>query len=257
MHIEENQIHLWHLHQADFDLPSLQEKCLSWLTGEESRRYHRYQFDRHRKQLLLGRVLLRIALSSYDVSIAPPAWKFSQNEYGKPAISEQQNSASLYFNLSHSGQRVVLAVARFPEIGVDIELSTKARRIEAIAQRFFSPKEATEILSLPKAQQQNRFYDLWTLKEAYIKACGMGLSIPLQHFSYGFPGGGGIAIDFDARRNDTVQAWQFWQFDAGPSYKLALAAKTDSGKDVQRVLCWRLDALDRVTEDEIKILRGK
>ena len=255
--IEEEEIHLWHLDQIDFDLPALAQACLSWLTDSELQRYHRYQFDRHRKQLLLARVLMRIALSRYDSSIAPASWKFSQNQYGKPAISEEQNTSSLYFNLSHSAEQAVLAVSRYRDIGVDIEFSSKPRRIEAIAQRYFSPAEAAAILSLPAEQQQDRFYDLWTLKEAYIKACGMGLAIPLQHFSYGFSEGGGLAIEFDPRREDSEQAWQFWQLGARSDYKLALAARTDSAKAVERVLSWQLEGLGRISECETRILRSK
>lgn len=257
LHIEEGQIQLWQLDQADFDLSSLQADCLSWLTDGELQRYHRYQFDRHRKQLLLGRALLRVALSSYDSSITPSAWKFSQNDYGKPAISETQNSKSIYFNLSHSSQRIALVVARFPDIGVDIELSSKERRVEAIAERFFSPLEVTALLSLPKERQLDRFYDLWTLKEAYIKACGMGLAIPLQHFSYGFPTEAAIHIEFDERREDSAAAWQFWQLDAQPNYKLAIAAKAGPAKKVERVSAWRLEALDRYFEEEPAIQRIK
>ncbi len=257
IHIEETQIHLWHIDQVDFDLPSLAGECLSWLSDSELRRYQRYQFDRHRKQLLLGRVLMRIALSSYDSSIAPASWKFSQNEFGKPAISAEQNSSSLYFNLSHSSQKAVLAISRHEDIGVDIELSTKPRRIAEIAQRYFSAAETAAILSLPVGQQQDRFYDLWTLKEAYIKACGLGLAIPLQQFSYSFPGSGEIAIEFDARRDDSQQAWQFWQCDARPDYKLALAVRTGSAKDVEEVVNWQLDDLERISERQTRILGSK
>ncbi len=111
--IEESEIHLWQLEQADFELPTLQDECLSWLTDAELKRFKRFQFDRHRKQLLLGRALIRVALSSYDSSVTPASWNFTYNEYGKPAISAEQNAASLHFNLSHSAEKVVLAVSRW------------------------------------------------------------------------------------------------------------------------------------------------
>jgi len=257
MRIGESEIHLWQLEQADFELYSLQSECLAWLTETELKRFRRYQFDRHRKQLLLGRVLTRLALSSYDKSIAPEAWDFTQNQYGKPAISEDQNSASLYFNLSHSAEKVVLAVARFKDIGVDIECCRKPRRVAAIAQRYFSNAEAAQLLSLPEDQQQSRFYDLWTLKEAYIKACGMGLAIPLQHFSYGFLGDDRLTVEFDARRNDVAAAWQFWQIFAGADFKLAVAAKSGAEEATHTLAAWRLAGLDKVLEQEIELVRSK
>ena len=257
MQIEESEIHLWQLEQADFELTSIQGECLAWLTDAELKRFKRFQFDRHRKQLLLGRILMRIALSSYDSSVSPASWNFTHNQYGKPAISSEQNSASLHFNLSHSAEKVVLAVSRFKDTGVDIECARKPRRVAAIAERYFSSKEAAELLTLPDDQQQSRFYDLWTLKEAYIKACGMGLAIPLQHFSYGFAGDDRLTVEFDARRNDVENAWQFWQLSAGPDFKLALAAKTDKEEAVQSLSGWRLLGLDKISAHELQIERSK
>ena len=257
MRIDDTEIHLWQLEQGDFELSSLQNECLAWLTESELKRFQRFQFDRDRKQLLLGRVLMRVALSSYDRSVAPASWDFTHNDYGKPSISEEQNSASLYFNLSHSAEKVVLAVSRFKDIGVDVECARKPRRVEAIAQRFFSDLEATQLLSLPEDQQQSRFYDLWTLKEAYIKACGMGLAIPLQHFSYGFAGDDRLTIEFDARRNDVESTWQFWQLSAGPDFTLAVAAKTGEGELVQSLSGWRLVDLNKILEQEVHVIRSK
>lgn len=255
--IEESEIHLWQLEQADFELSSLQRESLAWLTETELGRFQRFQFDRHRKQLLLGRVLMRVALSSYDSSIAPESWKFIHNQYGKPSISTEQNRASLYFNLSHSAEKVVLVVSRFEDIGVDVECARKPRRVAAIAQRYFSGIEAAQLLSLPENQQQSRFYDLWTLKEAYIKACGMGLAIPLQHFSYDFMGDDRLAVEFDARREDVASAWQFWQLCAGPDFKLAIAAKAGEEGVRHTLAGWRLAGLGKILEQEVQVIRSK
>ena len=254
LQINEAEIHLWRLDQADYDLITLQDECLAWLTESELKRFQRFQFDRHRKQLLLGRVLMRAALSFYDKSIAPADWTFMQNKYGKPFISNE-GAASLYFNLSHSAGRVVLAVSRCEEIGVDIESAIKPRRIAAIAQRYFSDKEAAALLSLPENQQQSRFYDLWTLKEAYIKACGMGLAIPLQHFSYGFPAEDSLKVEFDSRRNDEEAAWRFWQVSAGTDYKLALAAKVGAEQPEFTLSAWSLTGLDEYKAEALSVVR--
>lgn len=257
MRIEETEIHLWQLNQADFDLSELESRCLPWLSEPQLTRYRRLQFERHRKQLLLGRALIRVVLSSYDSSISPADWRFTQNQYGKPAISAQQNSGSIYFNLSHSAERAVLAVSRFPAIGIDIEYSLKPRRVSAIAQRYFSTQELVELLALPGRQQLERFYDLWTLKEAYIKACGMGLAIPLQHFSYSFLDDDGLGIAFDARRDDEADAWQLWQCDAGSDYKLALAAKPGRPEQAHTLSSWSLLGLDDFQADQTVVVRSK
>jgi len=257
MRIEKSEIHLWQLEQEDFDLSSLQRHCLAWLTELELKRFQRLQFDRHRKQLLLGRVLMRVALSNYDRSMAAASWNFTHNDYGKPAISEKQNSASLYFNLSHSVEKVVLAVSRFRDIGVDVQCARKSRRIAAISQRYFSGTEADELLILPEEQRQSRFYDLWTLKEAYIKACGKGFTIPLQHFSYGFLGDDKLTVEFDAQLYDVESMWQLWQLSAGSDFKLAIAAKTGKEGLVHRLSGWRLIGLDRFFEQEVQVIRSK
>ncbi|MBL6905412.1 MAG: 4'-phosphopantetheinyl transferase superfamily protein [Pseudomonadales bacterium] len=257
MRIDNAQIHLWQLDQSDFDLPSVQDACLSWLTEAELLRYHRFQFDRHRKQLLLGRILMRAALSNYDNSISPEAWIFTYNAYGKPQISTEQNSNSLYFNVSHSAQKVVLAVSRCADIGVDLEFSDKQRRVEAIAHRYFAGSEVAQLLALPAEEQQIRFYELWTLKEAYIKACGMGLAIPLQHFAYSFHSGGKLALEFDAQRGDSESAWQLWQLEAGLDYKLALAAKTGAQAQPNKLVGWQMLSLDSIVGHQLQIIRSK
>ena len=257
MRIEKSEIHLWQLEQTDFELSALQGECLAWLTETELKKFQRYQFDRHRKQLLLGRVLMRVALSSYDRSVAPASWNFIHNDYGKPEISKEQNSTSLYFNLSHSVEKVVLAVSRLKDIGIDVECTRKSRRIAAISQRYFSDKEAEELLILSEDQKQSRFYDLWTLKEAYIKACGMGLTIPLQYFSYGFLGDNRLTVEFDARLYDVERMWQLWQLSAGLDFKLAIAAKTGKEGLVHTLSGWRLVGLDKFFEQEVQVIRSK
>lgn len=256
MHIEDDQIHLWQLQQDDFELSALERECLSWLSEDELARYRRFRFDRHRKQLLLGRVLMRVALSRYNGAIAPEDWRFAHNDYGKPSLGAGQDASMLRFNLSHSGERVVFAVTRDRELGVDIERAEKERRVLAIADRYFSSSELAELQALPDESQQSRFYELWTLKEAYIKACGMGLAIDLQHFSYSFPEPDGIAIAFDPQRDDSAAAWRLWQLDAGPDYRLALAARTESPEPPLRLSFWDLKSLDRVVESDVEICRS-
>ena len=161
----------------------------------------------------------------------------------------------LRFNLSHSGRRAVLAITRGRDVGVDIELAEKPRRIAAIAGRFFSVQEAEALLSLPRSQQLDRFYDLWTLKEAYIKACGMGLAIPLHHFSYSFPDDSCLALEFDEQRDDRSANWQLWQLDVGLEYRLSLATKYPAQESRLQLAMLELKALDTVVEGRLKIRR--
>ena len=255
MKLNNSDIHLWYMDQADFDLAELRGNCLDWLTELELARYQRYQFDRHRKQLLLGRILIRSVLSQYDQSIEPASWRFSQNDYGKPAIHSEQQRLPLFFNLSHSDDKLVLAVASFENIGVDIEHCGKQRRIGKISGRYFSAREATELLAVPEQSRLQRFYELWTLKEAYIKACGEGLAISLQQFSYSFPSTEKLAIEFDPAREDDPGCWQLWQLDAGEKFKLALAARVEEGAEIQNLSSWQMTGLDEFQAGHSVIVR--
>ena len=243
MRIIDSEIHLWHRNHGDFSLDALQGECLHWLTDRELLRYHRFYFDRHRKQLLLGRFLIRSVLSQYLQDLAPQQWCFVQNDHGKPALDPAQNSLGVYFNLSHSGDKLVLAISTIESIGVDIESTDKPRKVTRIAERFFSQAEIADLLGLNADQQLHRFYQLWTLKEAYIKSCGLGLAIPLRQFSYSFPEVDRIEITFETERSDDANLWQVWQFDLSSNYQLSLAAKSRSGKQVTSISSWTLPGL--------------
>ena len=249
-----NEIHAWHIDQAEFDKSELEAYCLDWLTEKEMGRYKRFTFDHHRKQFLLGRMLIRKTLSEY-ANIAPDKWNFIENKYGKPAIAPELNHSSLFFNLSHSGDRQVLVLAKTEAIGVDIESSNKPRRVVKISDRYFSPLEVGEMMALPDSDRLSRFYDLWTLKEAYIKACGLGLAIPLQQFSYQFPSEHRVLIEFSEERNDDATQWQFWQIDPGGPFKMAIAIKSGEHK-IDSIVSRRFLAFDEVTTAETRILRA-
>jgi len=225
MQLEYSEIHLWAADQADFDLAQLESLCLGWFGKEDLQRYYRLVFARHRKQMLLGRYLLRSTLSHYADSVALSEWRFTHNAYGKPALDTAVHKQGLFFNLSHSQGKIVLALARHDFVGVDIEEAARPRRIGRIAQRYFSPSEVSALLGLSAHLQLSRFYQLWTLKESYIKACGMGLAIPLNQFSFSFHDNTRISVQFDAELPDEPMAWHFWEIETATTFQLSLALK--------------------------------
>ncbi len=235
--LPEDEVHVWVARIEEFSFANLMVTADRWLTATERGRLQRFYFEEHKKQLLLGRVLMRQVLSRYE-EIAPAQWQFYYNEYGKPSLTvelQAELSSPLYFNLSHSQGVLVLAVARLEEIGIDIECNTRSRRVEKIAQRYFSNAEVAEVLALNDSKRLGRFYDLWSLKEAYIKACGMGLAIDLGHFSFSFAQADKINIQFADQRDDDASRWQFWQLNAVEGFNLALAAKSKSGQQITRI----------------------
>ncbi len=139
---------------------------------------------------------------------------FYYNKYGKPFI---RGMPGFNFNVSHSGNWIVCAIDD-NELGIDIE---KISPIEQdIARQFFSPKEVEDLLSLPECSRLEYFYDLWTLKESYIKAKGMGLSIPLDSFSIRRKS----SSFYLAHSSDNIR-YYFKQYNVDPEYKLSVCAK--------------------------------
>ena len=242
MELNSKQIHLWFANQAEFEQAELEGKCLGWLSPQERERYDRYHFDHHRTEFLLGRMLIRTVLSEYEAR-EPASWNFIQNDYGKPAPDPAQTSVPLYFNLSHSGERLVLAISAHEAIGVDIEASSRQRRVERIAQRYFSPAELQALLALPGEQQLSRFYELWTLKEAYIKARGMGLALSLQEFGFDLSDPESLRLWLGEGMEDDSEAWQFWQMQPGDAFQLAVAVKTAGPDRIEEISSFKRSGL--------------
>ena len=176
---------------------------------------------------LFGRVLLKTILSNY-IGCAPADLKFDIDTRGKPFLSSN-NTLSVTFNLSHSGSRVVFAVSKKQDLGIDIEIIKKERAILKIAERYFSVAEARELRNLPKASQVQRFYELWTLKESVLKACGYGLSRGLSKLEFSFPTSDKL-IMHSAPGNGNLTHWQSWQIEEYKNYMLAVSVKSLDSK---------------------------
>lgn len=169
---------------------------------------------------------MRSTLSHYHPEVLPEDWVFRTNTHGRPGIANDI-AQPVSFNLSHTKGLSVLAISSHPLTGVDVEHSKRQNSFEEqrLAHRFFSPSETASLLALPHPAHKERFYRLWTLKEAYIKACGKGLAIPLDHFYFDFLGSGGIRIAFSEELNDSPAEWQFWQYLTDDDFLIALACK--------------------------------
>ena len=188
-------------------------------------RNHRFSQQTLRDSDVITRALQRTVLSEYE-DISPSEWRFSQDSAGKPYITN--SSTSLSFNLSHTREWIACAVARHPFIGIDIEHSERNSKIVPLAERFFSRQECQALISLPAAEQKSRFFDYWTLKEAYIKARGEGISLGLNRFSFELSCSGSIGIYCDSELHDTPQLWQFRLSSSQGDHRMALAIKSDS-----------------------------
>ena len=175
--LRDDEVHVWRaaLH------PSATATSLYWnaLSDEERRRAERFRFSHHRRQFVASHGILRLLLARYT-GRAPEGLQFEFSPEGKPAL---KNAAGLQFNMAHSRDLAVYALARDRQVGIDVEWIDRARDVLPIASRFFSEAEEAAILALPPELQTIGFYTCWTRKEAYVKARGEGLSLDLRSFS--------------------------------------------------------------------------
>ncbi|MGB0590329.1 MAG: 4'-phosphopantetheinyl transferase family protein [Myxococcota bacterium] len=196
----------------------------------ERARYERITHDETRDHHLLTRALVRTTLSRY-APIAPEAWRFTENEHGCPFIAEEYTATGLHFNVSHTHGLIVCAVTRGRALGVDIEYEPRDSRTTKIADRFFAPAEVAALHRLPEAAQRERFFCYWTLKEAYIKARGMGLAIPLKQFWFDVEAEGVIDFETAPELNDDPSRWSFLRLRASADHPLALAIRGSGAQE--------------------------
>ena len=220
MELGPGEIALWLL-----DIRQLQESKINslepLLSEVERAQSNVFLFKKDRHRFILTRAMIRTLLGLY-LELNPRYISFEYNQFGRPFVSPQQNIAGLDFNISHSGNLIVAAFFANGQIGVDVENLYKKRRLE-VAKDFFSPAEVKELFQQPKEKQLNHFLNFWTLKEAYIKAKGMGLTLPLHTFGFCLRDS---AVQFcDYTGEQAADDWLFQILQYAEEYQLALAAK--------------------------------
>jgi 4'-phosphopantetheinyl transferase len=220
-----NEIHLWLAFYDRITDERLHCTYRELLDRAEREQESRFYFRRDRRRYLVTRALVRTVLSRY-VSIDPADWIFRTNPYGRPEVSNPEaQGAHLSFNISHTHSLIVLGVRWRGALGVDVE-NIRARDASLdLAKHFFAPVEAAALAAIPHCQQQYRFFEYWTFKEAYIKARGMGLSLPLDKFSFHYPNDRTATIEIHPELADDPSRWQFWQFRPTPEYLVAVCAE--------------------------------
>lgn len=146
--------------------------CLSEAERERARRF---KLDAARQRFVTSRGLLRQTLAGY-LDCAPGVLQFVIGEHGKPELVDRR----LAFNLSHSGDWLLLAVSNLPVVGVDVEVIKPRKTLEQLAERCFSARELDYWQQLPPEQRRQQFFQLWTSKEAFVKAVGRGIALGLE-----------------------------------------------------------------------------
>lgn len=222
LRLAENEVHLWRI-ELDAVAPA-ESRWRSFLSSDEIMRADRFHFARDRQTFTAARACLRILLGRYS-TCDPRALRFVYGKWDKPSLDRPQAPGEIQFNISHSGKKAVITIARGREVGVDIEQVRDNFDHQALARRFFSPAEQQALASLPASEKCDGFFRCWTRKEAYIKAHGSGLTLALHSFDVSLLPGERPSLL--ATRPDPEEAtrWSLCEVDAGPGYQAALCVR--------------------------------
>ena len=229
--------------RAEIHIHVISPKLVDYLTSDylldkrEIDRSNKLIFNKDRNLYKASHVFLRRILSRYS-DVDPEHWGFSYNNFGKPAI-KNHGQENLNFNLSHTHSMIACAVGYQYDLGIDIESNVTLNDLEDMCHLVLCDNERGNVLSAPPSQQEKTFYRYWTLKEAYVKALGKGLTIPLKNIKY---------------ESTTVSSWLSsvdlkpkiegnlygWYHDLAEPYSLALCAKIDEPNytPIIRLLDW-------------------
>jgi 4'-phosphopantetheinyl transferase len=220
--LDRSEVHIWRVALAQ---PTATIQRL-WYTlqPDECERAKQFHFAADCARFIVARGLLRAILGRY-LGIDPGRLHFCYNQYGKPALAPEHRGVALSFNLSHSHELALYAIACSRAIGVDIEYIRAGLAETAIAEQFFSPHEVAMLRALPTWAHNIAFFNCWTRKEAYIKARGEGLSLPLNQFDVSLvPGAPTELLDVAGDQQERSR-WTLQSVDPGSNYVAALAVE--------------------------------
>ena len=229
-----DDVHVW---RTGLDQPAAAVALLAEsLSGDERDRAARFHFERDRRRFTVARGELRALLGAY-LAVPAATIAFDYGSHGKPRLAGALAAGDLRFNVSHSAGVALYAVARGREVGVDVEGHREDFATAEIAERFFSPAERAALAALPPERRCDAFFACWSRKEAYIKARGLGLSLPLDAFDVSLTPGAPAALL--ATRDDPAERdrWTLRALDPGPGLAGAIAA---AGRH-WTLSCWRWD----------------
>ncbi len=205
-------------------LDVLQGTHAAALSPDEQQRAGRFRVPQARARFTAARSILRSILGAY-LGRPPAQVLFQYGGKGKPCLAPGNHADDLRFNLSHSHGVALYAVARGREIGIDLERILPGRDHERLARRFFSAQETAAMMALPPEERLGAFFRCWTLKEAYLKARGEGLALPLASFSVSLSPDRPAALLSVDGDEDEPSRWWLTSIQAGPGFAAALAAE--------------------------------
>jgi len=215
-------IHIW---RVNLDLPSMGiQKLYQTLSMDERVRAERFNFEKDRKQYVVGVGTLRAILGCY-IGVEPSELRFCHGNHGKPRLSDSFGNKTIYFNMSYSERLALYGFTRDREIGVDIEFMRDFPEMDKIAKRCFSIKENEVFLSLPESKKKEAFFNCWTRKEAFVKAIGDGLYQALENFDVALIPGEPARLLRTGGDSKTASRWFIQDLKPAPGFTAAFAVE--------------------------------
>jgi 4'-phosphopantetheinyl transferase len=228
--LEPNAVHVWAIPLAA--PPATCAALEVVLSPDERRRAARFRFDQHRNRFIVGRGRLRMILGRY-LNFEPAAIEFDYSERGKPFLASRLGRSGLEFNFSNSGLLALLAVTRDQAVGVDLEAVRPIQDVDGLVTRFFSPRENAIFHTISEEHKPAAFFNLWTRKEAWLKATGQGIGHALNQVEVSFLNGDeakflGLPSGF------SLSAWHLRSMTPAPGLVAALAR----AGELPTLQCW-------------------
>jgi 4'-phosphopantetheinyl transferase len=199
--------------------PAALQRSRSLLSTDEIARADRYQFDLPRRNFTACRAALRTLLAGH-LSLSPRELVFKYGEHGKPALA---GNDAVQFNVSHSQDYGLIAIAAGAPLGVDIECTRAMPDMDGMVEVNFSPAEAASYFALRATERLGAFFDGWTRKEAFVKAMGAGLGFPLKDFDVELRPGQPAALLGLRNQLEAISTWSIWGFEPVEGYRAAVA----------------------------------
>lgn len=237
--LADNDIHLWAT--TLIPGPDILASFAATLSPDEMARANRFKFEKHRNRFVAGRGALRGILAPY-IRAAAPELSFSYSTNGKPELSGESAKAGLHFNLAHSEDLALVAVTRIGVVGVDVEEVRPIKEVDALVARFFSQRENEAFQKVPEAQKPAAFFNLWTRKEALLKATGEGITKSLNLVEVSFLPGEPARLLAIAGNVAQAEQWSLRELLPAVGFTGAVAIQA---QDIA-IHCWKWAAASAV-----------
>ena len=231
MEIAPDEVHVW---LVSLQIPSDDlHRLTTYLSPDEEKRVQKFHFEKDKRDYCACRGTLRVILGAY-LKQNPASLSFSHNDLGKPFLSENTEANKLLFNLSHSRSMALYCLSRGRRVGIDLEYIHSEIVEGLLNEHVFSSRETTKLQALPEKEQIKAFFDCWTRKEAFSKALGKGISIPMNQFEVSFVPGEPPRLLHTEWSTEEPDLWEIVDLNIDRRYSAALAVE---GRNL-RLRCW-------------------